>query len=54
MSSILLKLHIITGFDVTSKIWTKESTMKSDPKKYLQNLVKQNYMVILLNELKCK
>ena len=36
MSSILLKLHIITDCDVTSKIGTKEAALKANPEKYLQ------------------
>ena len=35
-SSIILKTHVLTGCDVTSKIGTKSSAMKINPERFLQ------------------
>ena len=35
-SSIILKTHVLTGCDVTSKIGTKSSAMKVNPERFLQ------------------
>ena len=34
---VLLKVHILTGCDVTSKIGTNSAALKSDPHMYLKN-----------------
>ena len=36
MSQIILKTHILTGCDVTSKIGTKIAALNSEPEKYLK------------------
>ena len=48
---VLLKVHILTGCDVTSKIWTKSAALKSDPHMYLKNLVK---ILLMLNYISLK
>ena len=35
-SSIILKTHVFTGCDITSKIGTKSSAMKINPERFLQ------------------
>ena len=37
MCSVLLKAHILTGCDVTSKIGTKNGALKADPQRYLRD-----------------
>ena len=34
-SSIILKTHVLTGCDVTSKIGTKSSAMENNPENFL-------------------
>ena len=36
-SSILLKVHVLTGCDVTSKLGTKPTALKSSPENYLES-----------------
>ena len=57
LDDVLLKVHILTGCDVTSKIWTKSAALKSDPHMYLKNLVKMNcynYLLLMLNYISLK
>ena len=35
LHSVILKAHILTGCDATSKIGTKKGALKVSPKKYL-------------------
>ena len=36
LSSVLPAVHSLTGCDITSKIGTKKSALKAEPKKYLK------------------
>ena len=36
-SSNILKTHMLSGFDVTSKIGTKYSAIKNNPERFLEN-----------------
>ena len=36
-SLIILKTHLLTGYDVTSKIGRNSSTMKNNPEKFLED-----------------
>ena len=40
--SAVMKAHILTGCDVTSKIWTKTAAIKANPESYLHNFGEQN------------
>ena len=35
LHSVILKVHILTGCDTTSKIGTKKEALKASPEKYL-------------------
>ena len=47
-STLSLKMHLLTGCHVINKVSTKESAIKE--KDFYENLVKQCYMWIHLNE----
>ena len=43
---VLLKVHILTGCDATSKIGTKSAALKSDPHMYLKNFGENELLVL--------
>ena len=43
---VLLKVHILTGCDATSKIGTQSAALKSDPHMYLKNFGENELLVL--------
>jgi len=41
---MILKAHILTGSDVTSKVGTKAAALKAQPERYLQDFGQKTHL----------